>query len=64
MYLHEIEKLFWPEMIIIGGGVSKKKELFIDHLTIDTEVVMAKSKNEAGIIGAALATKANKHLFR
>ena len=64
VYLQEIEKLFWPELIIIGGGVSKKKELFIDHLTIDTNVVMAKSKNEAGIIGAALATKANKHLFR
>jgi polyphosphate glucokinase len=63
VYLHEIEKLFWPELIIIGGGVSKKKELFIDHLTIDTKIVMAKSKNEAGIIGAALATRANKHLF-
>jgi polyphosphate glucokinase len=63
VYLHEIEKLFWPELIIIGGGVSKKKELFMDHITIDTKVVMAKSKNEAGIIGAALATKANKHLF-
>lgn len=63
-YLHEIKKLFWPELIIIGGGVSKKKELFIEHLTIDTKIVMAKSKNEAGIIGSALATKANKHLFR
>jgi polyphosphate glucokinase len=63
IYLHEIEKLFWPELIIIGGGVSKKKELFIEHITIDTKVVMAKSKNEAGIIGAALATKANKKLF-
>jgi polyphosphate glucokinase len=63
-YLHEIEKLFWPDLIIIGGGASKKKELFIDHLTVDTKIVMAKSKNEAGIIGAALATKANKHLFR
>lgn len=64
VYLHEIEKLFWPELIIIGGGISKKKELFIDHITIDTKVVMAKSKNEAGIIGAALATKENKHLFQ
>ena len=64
VYLHEIEKLFWPELIIIGGGVSKKKGLFIDHLTVDTKIVMAKSKNEAGIIGAALATKSNKHLFK
>jgi polyphosphate glucokinase len=64
IYLHEIEKLFWPELIIIGGGVSKKKDLYIDHLTIETKVVMAKSKNEAGIIGAALATRANKALFK
>ena len=60
IYLHEIEKLLWPELIIIGGGVSKKKKLFIDHITIDTKIVMAKSKNEAGIIGAALSAKANK----
>lgn len=64
VFLHEIERLFWPELIIIGGGVSKKKDLFIDYISIDTKLVMAKSKNEAGIIGAALAAKANKKLFR
>ncbi len=59
-YLSELEKLFYPELIIIGGGVSKKKDKFIDALSINTKVVMAKQKNEAGIIGAALAAKANK----
>lgn len=59
-YLEEMEKLFSPELIIVGGGVSKKKDLFIDQLKMKAKVTMAKSKNEAGIIGAALAAKANK----
>ena len=64
VYLQEMEKLFWPELIIIGGGVSKKPEKFIDQITIETKVVMAKAKNEAGIIGAALACRANRSLFK
>ena len=64
VYLQEMEKLFWPELIIIGGGVSKKPERFIKQLSIHTKVVMAKTKNEAGIIGAALATRANRNLFK
>jgi polyphosphate glucokinase len=63
VYLHELEKLLWPELIIIGGGISKKPELFMDHLTVNSKVVMAKSKNEAGIIGAALAAKVNRDLL-
>jgi len=55
VYLKEIEKLFWPELIIIGGGVSKKKEKFIHAININTKIKMAKLKNEAGIIGAAIA---------
>ena len=63
-YLQEMEQLFWPELIIIGGGVSKKKELFIGNLKLNSEVVMAKTRNEAGMIGAAMACKANRDLFR
>jgi polyphosphate glucokinase len=57
LYLNEMQKLFWPEIIIVGGGVSKKPEKFIDSIHVPTKVVMAKLKNEAGIIGAALAAK-------
>ncbi len=64
MYLLEMEKLFWPELIIIGGGVSKKPEKFLKQLTIHTKIVMAKAKNEAGIIGAALAIRENRSLFK
>ncbi len=63
-YLHEIERLLSPELIIIGGGASKKYERFIDFLTIDTEFKIAKLKNDAGIIGAALAAKKNRELFK
>jgi polyphosphate glucokinase len=59
-YLTEMEKLLWPELIIIGGGVSKKKNKFFEHLTVNAKVVPAKLLNEAGLVGAALAAKANK----
>jgi len=54
-YLHEIERLIWPDLIIIGGGVSKEAQHFIPRLTIQTPVIAAKLQNEAGIVGAALA---------
>ncbi len=60
-YLMEIERLFWPELIIIGGGASKKIEKFANQITIKTKVVPAKLLNEAGIIGAAIAARANKN---
>jgi polyphosphate glucokinase len=54
-YLHHIEFLFSPSLIILGGGVSKKHEKFISLLKLRAEVVPAKLLNEAGIIGAAVA---------
>jgi len=59
-YLQLIEALFWPDIIIIGGGVSKDFNEFKTFLDLDTEVVPAESRNHAGIIGAALAASA-KH---
>ena len=56
-YLLKIEELVWPDKIIIGGGVSKKGKKFFPHLTTKAPVVPAKLKNEAGIVGAALASK-------
>ena len=54
-YLHKIEDLLWPDLIVVGGGISKKAEKFFPHLTNRTEIVTAKMRNEAGIAGAALA---------
>ncbi|MEX0987951.1 MAG: ROK family protein [Bacteroidales bacterium] len=56
-YLSLMEDLLWPDLIIIGGGVSKKDELFFKHLKTRAELVPATLLNEAGIIGAALTSK-------
>jgi polyphosphate glucokinase len=53
-YLLAMEKLFWPDLFIVGGGISKKHEKFLPLLTLQTEVVPAQLKNSAGIVGAAL----------
>jgi polyphosphate glucokinase len=54
-YLHKIEDLLWPDLIVVGGGISKKSEKFFPHLTAHTRIVRAEMLNEAGIAGAALA---------
>lgn len=56
--LAELEKLFSPDLFIIGGGVSRKAEKFIPFLQTRVEVVIeaAQMQNAAGIIGAACAT--------
>lgn len=48
------EKMFNPNLFIVGGGVSKKMEKFDAYLDLDTPVVPAEMENNAGIIGAAL----------
>lgn len=54
-YFQYIEALFSPQLIIIGGGVSRKHERFLQYIDITAEVVPAELLNQAGIVGAALA---------
>jgi polyphosphate glucokinase len=54
-YLLALHRYFWPELIIIGGGVSKRADKFLPRLTVPVEVVPAVLQNDAGLIGAALA---------
>lgn len=56
-YLLQMEKLFWPDLFIIGGGISKESENYIPLLTVEARVVPATFLNEAGIVGAALAVR-------
>jgi polyphosphate glucokinase len=51
----EIDKLFTPDLIIVGGGISKKFDKFGKHLKSNAEIVPAKLLNDAGIVGAAMA---------
>jgi polyphosphate glucokinase len=53
-YLELVEKLLWPQLIIIGGGVSKKADKFIPRIELRTRLVPAELMNEAGIVGAAV----------
>ena len=53
-YLATMESLFWPDLIVLGGGVSKKLEKFAETITVQTPVVPARFLNQAGIVGAAL----------
>ena len=52
-----MEKLFWPDLFIVGGGISKESQKFLPLITLETPIVTAKLLNEAGIVGAALAAK-------
>jgi polyphosphate glucokinase len=54
-YLRLVEDLLWPDLFIIGGGVSKKADRFFEFLDCRTHVVAARLLNQAGIVGAALA---------
>lgn len=56
-YLQHLELLFWPDLFILGGGVSKKFDRYGHCFELDAQIVPAENKNNAGIIGAALATK-------
>ena len=53
-YLHAIERLLWPDLIILGGGASKRADNYLAYLTIKTPLVVATLKNNAGIVGGAL----------
>lgn len=53
-YLERMQRLFWPDVIILGGGASKKLEKFQDKIELDIPVLPAEFLNQAGIVGAAL----------
>lgn len=53
-YYTLLETLLQPDLIIVGGGVSKKHEKFLPLLQLRSRIVPAELRNEAGIIGAAV----------
>jgi polyphosphate glucokinase len=53
-YFTAIEDLLWPDLIVVGGGVSRKAEKYLPLLTLRTPIVAATLLNDGGIIGAAL----------
>lgn len=57
-YFRHIEHIFSPQLIIIGGGVSKKFEKFAPYIQVRARVVQAGLLNDAGIIGSAMSVPA------
>jgi polyphosphate glucokinase len=53
-YLGRLEELTWPDLMILGGGASRKAEKFLPLLHTRAGIVPARFRNEAGIIGAAI----------
>jgi len=53
-YYRKLERLFSPELFVVGGGVSKKADKFLPLVDIETEILPAQLRNAAGIVGAAL----------
>lgn len=56
-YYSHVENLLWPDLIIVGGGVSKKAHKFLPLLHLRAPIVAAELRNDAGIIGAAWHTR-------
>jgi polyphosphate glucokinase len=54
-YIRALEDLMCPDLVIAGGGVSKKADRWLPLLDVRTKVVAAELRNDAGIVGAAVA---------
>jgi polyphosphate glucokinase len=58
VYLQHLEVIMSPDLIVLGGGVSRKFDRFASCFNTRCEVVPAEFRNEAGIVGAAMAAAA------
>jgi polyphosphate glucokinase len=58
-YLAQLHDILWPELIVIGGGIVKHADRFLDRIDPDCEVRIAELGNLAGIVGAAVAAAAH-----
>jgi polyphosphate glucokinase len=61
-YLAVMEALFWPDLIILGGGASKKFDKFKGQITVEVPVKPAAFLNQADIVGAALYAQSKNSL--
>ena len=54
-YMQHVERLFTPDLFVVGGGVSKNADKWVPLLELHTPVEPAQLLNDAGIVGAAIA---------
>ncbi|MBN9214204.1 MAG: polyphosphate glucokinase [Microbacterium sp. SCN 70-200] len=60
-YYDHLEFLFSPDLFVVGGGVSKHADEFLPLLKLNTPIVPARHRNNAGIIGAAALALQDAH---
>ncbi|MDR2348173.1 MAG: ROK family protein [Bifidobacteriaceae bacterium] len=53
-YFTEVDRLLWPDLFVVGGGISRKHEKFLPLLELRPPIVPAQLRNTAGIVGAAV----------
>jgi len=54
-YYQALERTLWPDLFVVGGGVSKNHDQFLPLLHLKTPIIPAALRNRAGIVGAAWA---------
>jgi len=59
-YIAHVDRLFSPDLIVLGGGITKEADRFLHLLDVRPRVRIATLKNNAGIAGAALAAARTK----
>jgi polyphosphate glucokinase len=60
-FLGHVERLFSPELFVLGGGVSRQHEEFFPYLRVETPLKPAELLNNAGIVGSALLAQQPSH---
>ncbi len=53
-FLERVVRVFSPDHLILGGGVSKEFQHYEEAIHVPTAIHVAKFRNNAGIIGAAV----------
>ena len=53
-YLQHVDRLLWPDLVVLGGGVSKKADKWLPLIDVRPPVRTAALRNDAGMVGAAL----------
>lgn len=56
-YFHQVDRLLSPDLVIVGGGISKQHDEFLPLIDTKLKLVPAEAKNNAGIIGAAFIAR-------
>lgn len=61
--IEQVEDLFWPRLIVLGGGISARSEEWFPLLSNRTPVVAASRLNDSGLVGAAAYAAADQGMF-